>query len=227
MILGRIQVNFNDTYTSDPAIPRMMSLPSVNLGNHRLWEPLSPYFDPWAPTDPHYPFDTTQETAFGLFGYPDPLLGPVYAETGEAKILPPLSAPAAIYGPDAYATIELLDLGIIGETALPEGSVAKLGKHSYHVKFDTCELGISGDQCGLVDFTIKPDGEHVSTFNGVRKDMFKTARPESQPIKKMRFSGEFVERSASVEGSVLGTPIYPEVSGTINEYKLVNTSKMY
>ena len=231
LILGRIEVNLNKVKNPDLAIPLLMSMPAANLDNHRLWEPfrhelgLEPDFSQPAM---YYPFDTfnrPQETPFGHFNYMDPFN--FYASPGEAKNLPPLDAPLKTYFPGATVFIENLSLGIETRAILPEGSVKKVAKNRYHVNFDTCELGIAGDQCGVIDFTIKPDWVQSSTFIGTRVDAFRPGKPDNVPHVKMRYTGEFKESSASVEGSIFGTDIFPGVRSTINNYTLKNITRSF
>ena len=225
LVLGRIQVNINETSIPDYIDPLNMSLPSVNLGNHRLWDPFNPMFNQWARTAPYYPFDVSQPTPFGSFDYMNNI--EFYAAPGEAKILPPLDVPVTYYIPGSLVYIEIPSLGYFGQSLLPPNSVKKVGNKKYHVKFDTCEMEFYADECGVIDITVEPDGKQVSKYTGTRVDIF---RNNSQGIKageKLKFTANFKEHSAKVEGSVFGTDIFPEVGGVITEFKIVNRKKTY
>ena len=115
--------------------------------------------------------------------------------------------------------VQTCALPILGSSFLSNESVKKLDKNLFSINFDTCDLeDFPGNICGLIDITLKGNGEHVSRFEGKRTDRFKFG----SGFQKVKFEGKSVEKSATVEGSLFGETLQRHLPAIFSYQNLSN-----
>jgi len=135
------------------------------------------------------------------------------------NILPPLAVNYERTFPSHYAEFEVPGLGLMGSSFLPEGSVKKIDKNLFYINFDTCDLqDLPADMCGIIDIIIEGNENHVSRFEGKRIDRFNGSL-------KLIYEGKFVDKTASVKGTIFGETLHPYLDAIYSYHELTNVYK--
>jgi len=217
---GRIKINKNhlkidgkplsqDNYYNSPYFGPL-ALPMINTGYLMEYDPYLAYMLNLSPEE----MLDEQKYEPGFFWPPS-----MYSDGGyRINILPPLAVNYERTFPSHYAEFEIPGLGIMTSSFLPEGSVKKVDKNLFSINFDTCELeDFYGDICGIIDVIIEGNGDHISRFEGKRTDRFGKL--------KLVYEGKFIDKTASVKGTIFGETLHPYLNAVYSYHELSNVIK--